>query len=59
MVRFERSSLAKTEVLGLVIPQFGDVRAKPRQMHTGRVFICKNSGIYASLTCLFNVTLFD
>ena len=55
MVRFERSSLAKTEVLGLVIPQFGDVGAKPRQMHTGRVLICSNSRIYASLTRVYLV----
>jgi len=39
MVRFVRSSLAETEVLGLVIPQFSEVGAKPRQMDTGRVLI--------------------
>lgn len=40
MVRLERSSLVETEVLGLVISQFGEVGTKPRQMDTGCILIC-------------------
>jgi len=49
MVRFERSSLAETEVLGLVVPQFGEVGTKPRQMDTGSVLVCQ-TGARSSFT---------
>ena len=41
VVRFVRSRLVESEILGLVVTQLGEMGAKPRQMDTGRILVCQ------------------